>query len=127
MSVEYRSAAVPASDLRSKARTAGITGVVSTKAMDLAVTLGVLLAHPGAEWNPVAAALYAHLGWAGLVAVAIAVVGVTIAVVEIGADWLHGRDPTLAMAVRIGGYLPLSLLWLAVAVHNIHQLAGVVA
>lgn len=110
----------------SVSRTAGIAFLLTAKGMDVATTASMLLARPGAEANPVARAVAAHVGVLGLVFVGLAVCLTVIAVTELAADRL---DDLLGgpLVVRLLGYGPLALLWTFVAIHNVRVISGALA
>ena len=105
-------------------RLAGIAALLTAKGMDLATTASVLLAQPGAEANPTAAAVVGSAGLPGLVVLSVAV----CAAVVVATEWGAARvEPPYPVLVRLGGSLPPTLLWSVVAVHNVRAIAGALA
>ena len=101
----------------------GIACLSLTKALDATTTaLGLALVPGIAEANPFAAALFSAVGVIPGVALgSLLVLAFVVGVTEIGVAWLRrqsdapGWAPT---AVRVVGYVPLSLLFVVVAIHN---------
>lgn len=108
-------------------RLVGVSCLLTAKGVDVATTATGLLALPGGEANPIAAAIFAIGGLPGLVGLAVLVCALVIGVVEAGASVLRARSRFGPPAVRLAAYGTLTALWTAVAVANAHQIAGAIA
>ena len=102
---------------------AGIGGLVMTKFLDAGTTAVGLLYVPGfVEANPFPAGVFEALGvGTGLLVLSLLTVALVTLVTEAGARYLEGHDespdwgPT---ATRFVGYVPISIVFGAAALHN---------
>lgn len=130
MSIVGRTAARTLAPVRHRLRpvsTAGVTALALTKAGDLTTTLVGLWAARGlVERNPVAAHALALAGPLGLLCLSLVGVTVVIVVVEIAVDTLDHTDDFDGNPAVIYylSYVPLSLLYTAVTVHNLALIAA---
>lgn len=108
-------------------RIVGISLLLTAKGMDLATTASVVHTIPGAESSPVPAEVTVIAGVPGLIALSVVICGAVIAVTEAAARTLRSFDPLAPAAIRLLAYGLLAALWMAVAVRNAMQVAGVLA
>lgn len=108
--------------------TVGIAAVVVTKAADLLTTaVGLVLVEGITERNPLADALFARFGLLGLVGASVVGVAIVVAVVEwmatlVDANDAYALQPRTLYSIS---YVPLSVIYALVSIHNTILLIGV--